>query len=57
MMLKSKFDVEHVKGLAAQGYEYVVVQDAVELDFELPAVPGGLRIHRKPFEECESCSA
>ncbi len=30
-----------------------------ELDFDLPQVEekNGLRIHRKPFEECESCSA
>jgi hypothetical protein len=27
------------------------------LDFDLPEVKGELRIHRKPFEECESCSA
>jgi len=40
MELKSKFDVDHVEGLAAQGYEYVVVKDVEELDFDLPAVEG-----------------
>lgn len=26
-------------------------------DFDLPEIKGNLRIHRKPPEECESCSA
>ena len=58
MVLKSQFDVDHVTDLQARGYEYAVVTEVDDLDFELPTVQGtGLRIHRKPFEECESCSA
>lgn len=57
MELKSQIDVDYVTDLAARGYEYVVVKDVEDLDFELPKVKGELRIHRKPFEECESCSA
>jgi len=33
-------------------YKYILIED----NFDLPEVRGNLRIHRKPFEECESCS-
>lgn len=39
--------------LTSQG---VAVVD-VTPEFDLPEVKDGLRIHRKPLEECESCSS
>jgi hypothetical protein len=38
MELKSQIDVDYVTDLAARGYEYVVVKDVEDLDFELPTV-------------------
>ena len=33
-------------------YKYILIEDS----FDLPEVKENLRIHRKPFEECDSCS-
>lgn len=50
--------LQYVTDLADRGYTFRVVKDVADaLDFDLPETNDGLRIHRKPFEECESCSA
>ena len=42
--------------LLTKTYKYILVEDAPDDSFDLPEVKGNLRIHRKPFEECDSCS-
>jgi len=58
MELKSQIDVDYVSGLAVWGYEYVVVKEVDELDFELPvvetAIGGQPRIHIGG-DVCVSC--
>ena len=52
-------DAKYHEELVAQGYRYTLIGAKAEVvvDFDLPEVKGILRIHRKPLEECESCSA
>lgn len=53
--IESEYTLREVNKEADQ---FELVKDREELpDFDLPEVKDGLRIHRKPFEECESCSA
>lgn len=54
--IQGEEDVKYHTELQAKGYRYTVAGET-EVDFELPEVKGDLRIHRKPFEECESCSS
>lgn len=47
-----------LRQVEAEAGSYEVVKEVEDdLSFDLPEVKGNLRIHRKPFEECESCSA
>ncbi len=53
--IKTPEEVKYHTELAERGYKYTIIDG--NDDFDLPEVKDGLRIHRKPFEECESCSA
>lgn len=57
--INSSKDVQYHEDLAGRGYRYTVIGAKAEVvvDFDLPEVKGGLRIHRKPLEECESCGS
>lgn len=56
--IKNEFTLKYVQDLADLGYKYLVVKEAEDdTSFDLPEIKDGLRIHRKPFEECESCSS
>ena len=55
-IITSLLELAYHNDFLTRGYPYTVVS-APEYDFDLPEVSGGLRIHRKPFAECESCSA
>lgn len=56
--VQNERDMQYHTDLQARGYLYTDITKASGAgDFDLPPVPGAVRIHRKPFEECESCSA
>ena len=60
---EAELSIEQVEALKEKGVK-ILASEAFSMkdtfkqvaDFDLPEVPK-VRIHRKPFEECESCSA
>ena len=58
MELRGKHDVEYLAMMQARGYEYAVVKDVDDLDFDLPEVVGtkatALRVH-PGGNTCVSC--